>query len=132
MSEENIREAILEKLEENATILAAGIYYGLAPQGTDLPYVLFQEFGDGDPLWTMAGPPLVTVPWLIKGVGDSSDAETLNYEIKKTLSRAVLTIDGYTNLYCNYHKTVAYSETPNGERYEHRGAIYKITTEEVV
>lgn len=132
MSETDIREAIMDCLSGSSTLLDAGIYYGLAPQGTELPYVLYQEYGDGHPLWCMAGPPLVTVNWLVKGVGTASEAEALNQEIKNTLNRAELNITGYRSLFCMYMKTVSYNETPDGARYEHRGAIYQITTEEVV
>lgn len=127
-----IRVAIREKLLENSILEEVGVYYGLAPSGTELPYVLFQEFGDGDPLWTFAGPPLITVPWMVKGVGTAEEAEALDKLCRDTLNRAELSIPGFRNQFCMYTKTMAYNETPDGERYEHRGAIYKITTEEVV
>ena len=128
----NVREAIKAKLLTNPTISAAGVYYSLAPSGTNLPYVLFQEMTDGAVDWCFAGEPLITVDWLVKGVGTASEAESLDRLCRSTLNRANLIITGIETKFCMYRKTVSYNETPDGERYEHRGAIYQITTEEVV
>lgn len=130
-----IRTAIRQKLltSTGLTNLLSepdAVYYQLGPSGAELPYVVFQEQADGAPLWTMEGPPLETVAWLVKATGTVEEAENIHIEIRKALDRAELTIQGHDSLYCQRQSSVAYPETDNGQRFQHVGSIYRITTKE--
>lgn len=136
IAEDPIRVAIRDQLlgSTDLTDLLSepeGIYYELAPSGTVLPYVIFNEMTDGSLLWTMAGPPVESVDWLIKGVGaDYEVVDSIQREIRRVMDRAEFPIDDHNNLLCMRKRRVSYPEVTDGERYAHRGDVYKITTEE--
>lgn len=128
-----IRQALLDS--PNLTALLAdpdnGVFYQLASGGSELPYVIFQEQTDVVPLWTCEGPPLETGSWMVKAVGSVAATENILAQIKATLDRAELVIEGSRSLYCNRTSCPPpYAEVTSGQRIQHAGAVYKITTEE--
>lgn len=106
------------------------VYKDLAPEGTDPPYVVFQAQSPSVPRHTMGGVALENALYTVKGVtlGPSAAAAgTIAAQIDTALADQALTISGHTHLLCRRAQDIDYPElAAGGQRYVHRGAIYRI------
>ncbi len=109
------------------------IYPGLAPEGTDPPYVVYQPQSPSTPIHTFGGVAIENALYTVKGVvaarGPAS-AGTIAAEIDTALNDQALTITGHTHLLCRRVQDIDYPETvPGGQLLQHRGAIYRIAAD---
>lgn len=136
-----VRRAIYGKLAGDTTLnglLGAppapythAIYYELAPKTEGFPYVIFQK-QSGTPVYAMVngGSAYDNDLWLVKGVDRAQSvdgAEAVAERIDALLQDASLSISGLSLMYLRRDSDIAYSEVDEGVRYEHAGALYRIS-----
>jgi hypothetical protein len=128
----NLREAIVKKLEDNAELMEAAkeVWFGLADKGeeTNTPYVIVAKY-TGTPEHAFQGDPLDWDIWTVKGVGEVDTAERIAELIDTILSDAELIVEGRDVKYLRRYNDINYAEAVDGERYQHIGANYRITSE---
>lgn len=122
--------AIKAKLNISAiTTLLGGnakIYNKIAPQGTALPYVIFQWQGGGDENVTPRDS--VNVVYTVKALGTTLVVvDNIDEQIKLALHEQTLTVTGWTNYRTQREEAVDLVETEEtGQIVYHRGAMYRI------
>jgi hypothetical protein len=124
-----IDTAIYNKLNVSAitTLLgSAKIYKSIAPQGTALPFVVFQWQGGGDENVTPRNS--VNVVYTVKAVGSTLvSVDNIDAQIKIALHEQTLTVTGWTNYRTQREDAVDFVEVDEaGVVTYHRGAIYRI------
>lgn len=132
-----IRTAIYTQLAGTSAVTAllsspTAIYHRVAPADAQAPFVIFTKQA-GTPRWAMAGDPLDTDLWLIKGVctgGSSSAAESIAAAVDDAINDALLSITGRNLLFLRRESDVDYGEADGGEQWHHVGALYRLTTEQ--
>lgn len=127
-----VREAIKSKLATDGTLAGLateGIFSDLAPSNTDTPYVIFSK-QDGRYQHVFEGTSLNPQLYLVKGVSrKKATAEAIDARCRQLLHRGTLNITGYELKSILIVSDVEYTETPENERFDHVGAIYRIVTE---
>jgi hypothetical protein len=125
-----IRVAIKKLLAEDAVLkgIASGVFSKVAPADTPFPYIIISKIG-GTPERTFDGEPLQEQVWLVKGVGDASDAEAIDARCREILRAESLDMEGFKCKYAAWIKEVDYPEVEQGERHDHVGAEYRVTAE---
>lgn len=102
----------------------ANIYYGLAPQGTQPPYIIIQRVtSDDEYTFTSQG---VDTQYSVKAVSNRNypmQATTLYESIHSILQNANLTISGYSLLRCERSSEFDYQDK---DQFWHVGGIYSI------
>lgn len=114
--------AIYNKL--GGTAATPAVYYALAPQSTQPPYVIVQRLSAADE-YTFTGQG-VSAEYVVKVVSNRqwpSEAWAAYGTVHNTLQDASLTIPGYTALRCERSSTVEYIDP---ERFWHVGGIYRV------
>jgi hypothetical protein len=127
-----VRIALSEKLKGDATLESlaiGGIHHKIAPQGVKPPFLIFSK-SSGIPTWAFDGPPMDREVWLVKGVGVRQVAEELDRRCKELLNGTTLDIDGKVHQDIRHIGDVDYDEIVEGERYNHVGAEYRISSED--
>lgn len=111
---------------------AKSIFYQVAPEGTQFPYVLINR-QSGVPTDAFGDPSAVENDvWLVKAVdrSDSADAaEAVAARVTTLLNDASLSISGATLLYLRRESDVDYSEVYEGVTYRHCGSLYRLVTD---
>lgn len=106
------------------TLATGGVWNKLAPQGTALPYVIFQWQGGGDRNVTPSRER--DLVYTVKAVAaDAAAAEAIDAEIDTLLHGGTLTVSGWTNFLSRREGDVNYSESPAGASVYHVGAMYR-------
>jgi hypothetical protein len=127
-----IREALASLLTDDATLTERapnGIHHLRAPQGTEVPYGIFNE-QSGLPIRSF-GDKSKNQLWLVKGVcrgGDQGEAEAIDARCEELLDRQTFAIAGFDLLGCERETDVIYPEDDQGETIYHVGALYRIQT----
>lgn len=127
-----IRKALVALLEADAELMAlapGGVWFGTADEGTPFPYVLVDK-SSGTHKFAFQGNPLDWDMWIVKGVGVVEDAEKIDKRCRKLLTDAELLPEGTAVKYLRPESDINYPEVVDGERYQHVGANYRITSEE--
>lgn len=136
-----IRRSIYGKLAGDSTLNAllatppAGfsksIYYQLAPQSADFPYIVFQK-QSGIPTEAFGTPAAFDKDaWLVKAVdrGTSADvAESIQARVQALLNDASLSISGSELCDLRRFGDVEYSEQMDGVQYKHAGSLFRVVT----
>ena len=122
-----LETGIYNKLNVSAVtnLATGGVHNKIAPQGTALPYVIFQWQGGGDlnetPRRTRG--PVYTV----KAIAESQDtAEAIDEQIDILMHYQTLTVTGWVNYMTRREGDVNYQETPMGTPVFHIGGMYRI------
>ena len=105
------------------------VYQWLAPEGTDEPYVVFQTQSPSVPVRTLNAIAYENALYTAKGVtrGPSARAAgTIADAIETALSTAALSVTGYNHVLCRREQDIDFIEVADGQRYTHRGAIYRV------
>lgn len=126
-----VREAIKSKLAADGTLagLANGVFSDIAPSPEDTPYVIFAK-RDGRYEHAFRDPSLNGQLYLVKGVSQKkAEAEAIDARCRQLLHRGTLNITGHELKSILIVSDVEYAETPDNERYDHVGAVYRIVTE---
>jgi hypothetical protein len=125
-----IRAAIFAVLSADDALAAAapnGIHHLRAPQGTEVPYGIFNE-QSGLPMRSF-GDSSKNELWLVKGVcrgGDQGEAEAIDARCEQLLDRQTFPIEGFALLGCERETDVIFPEDDDGETIYHVGALYRI------
>lgn len=128
-----LETALYAALTGDATLTAllssaSAVYNQQAPQGAEFPFVIVQQMAR-TPVWTLDEISLEDTIYQVKGVtvgqsmktaGDIADA------IDGVLNDGDLTITGYALRYSRRTGAVSYTETVDGKRFNHQGAMYRI------
>lgn len=126
-----VREALNDVLSADATLAGlapGGVHYRKAPSDATFPLVIFAK-QDGRPDWCFDGEPLQWDLWLVKGVGQTAEAEDIAAQCAALLDNATLTITGRDHLYLRREGDVDMEEVVKGERFDHVGHIFRLVTE---
>ena len=122
-----LETALYTKLNVSAvtTLATGGVWNKIAPQGTALPYVIFQWQGGGDDnLTPRRGRNLI---YTVKALAaDADTAENIDEQIDLALHYQTLTVSGWTNYRMAREDDVNYQEEPTGVPVWHIGAMYRI------
>lgn len=141
-----VRRAIYGKLAGDTTLTnllgspspryTKAIYYQLAPDDapasdSGFPYIIFNE-QSGTPSYGMASTTVMDNEiWLIKAVGrgdDADPADNVADRLNVLVTDGTLSIAGKTQLYLRRESDLpSYSETVDGQRYIHAGALFRLT-----
>jgi len=126
-----IEIGLYNKLKGNSTLTAAlssatAIYNTVAPQGTSMPYVVFNWAGGG--LENISPSELHNVVYVVKALADdTSEAATLQGYIKSAVHLQTLTVSGYTNMITLCEDALQFAEaTRDGQVIHHRGYVVRI------
>jgi hypothetical protein len=121
--------AFYTKLNVSAitTLATSGVHNKLAPAGTPLPYVIFQQQGGGD---ENATPTRSRMPlYVVKAIASSQSAATaIDSAIDALLNNgSLLSISGWTTYWLMREQDVNYIEvTAQGVPIYHIGGIYRL------
>jgi len=126
-----IREGLRSQLTSDTALISelggeTAIYYGVAPQGTPRPYVIFFNAGGG-PENIYPGD-LTSEVYVVKAVADTmGGALSVDAACKNALHKQALTVTGYTNIWTRRENELSLTEiSDDGQRIRHEGAYYRI------
>lgn len=129
-----VDKGIYEALSADAALVATlggtAIYQWLAPEGSRPPYVVFNQ-QSGVPAHTFGGVAYEDQLYTVKGVtaGPSAAlAGTIAQQIDAALSDQPISVTGYGLMYLRRSSDLDLSEIEDGQRYHHRGGVYRILT----
>lgn len=106
------------------TAASPAVYYALAPQGTEPPYVIFQRQAGVDE-YTFTSQ-TVNTEYVVKVVSNRNwptEARAAYGTVHNTFQNAALSMTGFTLLRCERVSTIEYIDP---DRYWHVGGIYRI------
>lgn len=109
------------------TASSPAVYYALAPQGTEPPYVIFQRQAGADE-YTFTSQ-TVNTEYVVKVVSNRNwptEARAAYGTVHNTIQNAALSMTGFTLLRCERVSTIEYIDP---DRYWHVGGIYRIEAE---
>lgn len=117
----HLREAISDALNTEALTALVGnrIFHQTAPQGTQYPFVVFQQ-QSGAPRWTFGGDPVERKLWIVKGI------HTQSPPLEAIVDAIDDALDGALGLDSRRESDINYAEPADGTLYRHLGAIYRI------
>lgn len=138
-----VRRALYGKLAGDTTLTnmlgtpGAGfnkaIYFSVAPEDAQFPYVLFSKQA-GTPTYalTRGTPAYQDDVWQVKGVDhpsstDSDTAEAIQARLLALLTDTTLSISGEDLLYLRPYSDVQFAEAQSGEIYHHAGGLFRLT-----
>ena len=109
------------------------IFHQMAPEGADLPFVIFQK-QSGTPTYAMSTLAMDNEVWMVKGVARSgttgtagtAGASAISTRLNQLLTDGAISISGSTQLYLRRESDVEYAEEVDGVRYQHAGALYRL------
>lgn len=124
---------ILQTLQADATLAAAGIYGYVVPQGSTFPCLVLSLVTalDSNALNGFRG--ATEVIYLVKAIAagsDSSGADALMARADGLLQRQSGTVTGLKILSCHRESVVKFSEKFDGKTYWHIGGQYRIWVEQ--
>ena len=126
-----IREGLYSKLIGDTALISelggdTAIYYGVAPQETARPYVVFFNAGGGPD--NTCPSDLTSEVYVVKAVADNlGGALTVDNACKTALHKQTLTVTGYTNIWTRRENELSLTEvSDDGTVIKHEGAYYRI------
>lgn len=139
-----IRRGIYGKLAGDTTLnnllgapapgYSKSIYYEVAPEGADFPYVIFSK-SSGIPTYSMTGGTADpnTEVWMAKGVDRATATQNtadpvdgISTRLDALLTDATLSISGRTLMWLRRESDIDYSEVVDGVTYRHSGADFRL------
>ena len=109
-----------------------GVYNGLAPQGIEPPFVVFQAMSKIDDYFAFTGRGGSAV-YLVKAIDRSvwpKSAGDIDTQIDSVMQDASLSITGYGLLMCRRESDVYLVEDQTGVVYQHIGGLYRILADQ--
>ena len=109
-----------------------GVFNGLAPQGTEPPFVVFQAMSKVDDYFAFTGRGGTAV-YMVKVIDRSvwpKAAGDIDTQIDSLMQDASLSITGHSLLMCRRESDVYLVEDQNGVVYQHIGGMYRILADE--
>ena len=107
---------------------AHSVYYQVAPDEADYPFVIFNRQA-GTPSYALGGKTHEAEVWLIKAVdrSDTADAaDAIAARLNALLTDASLSISGATQLYLRRESDIDYAEVVDGVTYRHAGSNFRL------
>lgn len=128
--------ALFAKLTADSTLVAmlagtAAVYQGQAPQGAQLPYVVFNQQAETDS-YTLADRAFEDYVFLVKGVTKATSpvgAGAISGRIDEVLTDAALSVSGQDQMYLRREQQIKYPEVDQGDRYWHSGGLFRIVVQ---
>lgn len=137
-----VRRALYGKLSGDTTLngllgaapsgYSKSIYYEVAPEGADFPFVVFSKQAS-TPSYALASRVLDEDVWLIKGVGrseashaDADAVDAIASRLDALLTDGTISISGRIQLYLRRESDVDYAEVEDGVIYQHAGSLYRL------
>ncbi len=122
------------RLTADPVIAAAGVYSEVPPEGTALPYVIFQAQFQGADMSVVGGTRLWTdqlyhVKVVIEG-GSYAPASDLAARIDTQLHKQSGAAAGGRVVSCIREQTVSFPTREHGVEYRHRGGTYRLQVQE--
>jgi hypothetical protein len=130
----NLDTAIYSVLNVEAVTNEAtgGVFNGLAPQGTEPPFVVFQAMSKVDDYFSYTGRGGAAV-YLVKAIDRSiwpKGAGDIDTQIDSVMQDASLSITGYSLLMCRRESDLYLVEDQAGMVYQHIGGLYRIIADQ--
>jgi hypothetical protein len=109
-----------------SALVSTRVYYQLAPQDADLPYILMDEAGGGSTNDTPRK--MLDVMWQVKAISKSmSEAATLEALIYDALDDAVLNpASPWKAIDCRHEMPFSYPEHVEAKQYFHAGGTFRV------
>ena len=109
-----------------------GVFNGIAPQGTEPPFVVFSAMAKTDDYfaYTERGGQAV---YMIKAIDRSpwpKSAGDIDTQIDSVMQDASLSITGHTLIECRRESDIYLVEDLDGVTYQHVGGLYRIIADE--
>ena len=109
-----------------------GVFNGIAPQGTEPPFVVFSAMSKTDDYfaYTERGGQAV---YMIKAIDRSpwpKSAGDIDTQIDSVMQDASLSIAGHTLIECRRESDIYLVEDLDGVTYQHVGGLYRIIADE--
>lgn len=109
-----------------------GVFNGIAPQGTEPPYVVFSAMAKTDDYfaYTERGGQAV---YMVKAISRSpwpKIAGDIDTQIDTVMQNASLSITGHTLIECRRESDIYLVEDLDGVIYQHIGGLYRIIADE--
>ena len=109
-----------------------GVFNGIAPQGTEPPFVVFSAMSKTDDYfaYTERGGQAV---YMIKAIDRSpwpKSAGDIDTQIDSVMQDASLSITGHTRIECRRESDIYLVEDLDGVTYQHVGGLYRIIADE--
>ena len=126
-----IRAGLYAKLIGDTALISelsgdTAVYYGVAPQGKALPYVIFFNAGGGPENTYPSN--LTSEVYVVKAGADSlGGALSVDNACKSAIHKQTLTVTGYTNIWTRRENDVSLTEvSDDGTIIRHEGGYYRI------
>ena len=109
-----------------------GVFNGVAPQGTEPPFVVFQAMSKVDDYYayTERGGSAI---YMVKAIDRSiwpKTAGDIDTQIDSVMQDASLSITGHTLISCRREEDIYLVEDTGGVTYQHVGGLYRILADE--
>jgi hypothetical protein len=130
----NLDTAIYSVLNVEAVTNEAtgGVFNGIAPQGTEPPFVVFQAMSKVDDYFSYTGRGGAAI-YMIKAIDRSiwpKTAGDIDTQIDSVMQDASLSITGHTLLMCRRESDLYLVEDQAGMVYQHIGGLYRIIADQ--
>ena len=130
----NLDTAIFDVLNVAAITNEAtgGVFNGVAPQGTEPPFVVFSAMAKTDDYFAYSERGGQAV-YMVKAIDRSpwpKSAGDIDTQIDSALQDAALSISGYSLISCRREEDIYLVEDLSGVMYQHVGGLYRIIADE--
>ena len=130
----NLDTAIYSILNVEAVTNEAigGVFNGIAPQGIEPPFVIFQAMSKIDDYFAFTGRGGSTI-YMIKAIDRSiwpKTAGDIDTQIDSVMQDASLSITGHALLMCRRESDIYLTEDQAGIVYQHIGGLYRIIADQ--
>ena len=129
-----VRHGLYAKLTGASSVtslVGTRIYHGVAPTGSDYPFVIFSK-QTGTPRHAMGAVAFDTQLWLVKVVArdsTSNTAEDAATAIDAVLNNSTLTLSSGTTIGILRESDIDYLEDEDGQLFRHHGGLYRISVQ---
>ena len=109
-----------------------GVFNGVAPQGTEPPFVVFQAMSKVDDYFSYTGRGGSAV-YMVKAIDRSpwpKAAGDIDTQIDSVMQDASLSISGHSLLLCRREEDIYLVEDLAGIIYQHVGGLYRVIADE--
>lgn len=106
----------------------ASVFAWLAPENEDPPYVVFNQQAD-TPVYRLPAVAYENLLYQVRAVTEGESAKLagqIEDAVEAALTDQAVSVSGHTLMYLRKESGVDYVEVTQGQRYHHRGAIYRV------
>ena len=130
----NLDTAIYSVLNVEAVTneVTGGVFNGIAPQGTEPPFVVFQAMSKVDDYFAFTGRGGAAI-YMVKAIDRSiwpKGAGDIDTQIDGVMQDASLSITGHALLMCRRESDIYLAEDQAGVVFQHVGGLYRIIADQ--